>query len=149
MTKTAARRTTLSVLAVAVLVQLVPITRDNPPVRASISVPPAVDRILRRACYDCHSAETAWPWYGYVAPASWLVAHDVHDGRRHLNFSDWTDRAPKQQEKLLDLADEVKESEMPPWYYVQMHPEARLSQDDIDALVGWAESTSAQLAGKP
>ena len=148
MTKTA-RVTTLSLLALGLMAQLVPIRHDNPPERAGLAARPEVERILRRSCYDCHSNQTVWPWYGYVAPASWLVAHDVHDGRRHLNFSDWSGRAPDQQKKLLELADEVKQGEMPPWYYVQAHPDARLSQDDVDALVGWAESTSAGLAGKP
>ena len=67
-----------------------PVDRENPPVTGDIGAPSEVDAILRTSCYDCHSNETVWPWYSYLAPASWLVAEDVEHGREHLNFSEWT-----------------------------------------------------------
>ena len=72
----------LALAAVFVAIQLVPVHRDNPPVASDLDAPADVKSILRRACYDCHSNETRWPWYAYVAPVSWLVAHDVEEGRR-------------------------------------------------------------------
>lgn len=124
--------------ALALLVQLIPVERTNGPVEADVSAPPAVAGILRRACYDCHSNETVWPGYSRFAPASWLVAHDVHKGRRELNFSTWnrSDTAARRR-KLDKSSEEVKDGDMPPMYYVWMHPNARLSDADREALRAW------------
>jgi len=70
-------------------VQLVPVDRTNPPVESAVAAPAEVRSILRRSCFNCHSYETEWPWYGYVAPLSWLVAHHVHEAREEMNFSTW------------------------------------------------------------
>jgi hypothetical protein len=78
--------------------------------------------LVRRACYDCHSNETHWPWYSYVAPISWLVEHDVHEGREHLNFSEWN----RKQKHADEAAHEVEEGEMPLQIYTLLHPGARL-----------------------
>ncbi|MFW6198793.1 MAG: heme-binding domain-containing protein, partial [Acidobacteriota bacterium] len=86
--------TALVVLVAAVLgLQLVPpeFPRDNPPVVAPLQAPPPVREVLRGGCYDCHSHETSWPWYSWVAPASWLVTQDVAAGRSRMNFSTWGD----------------------------------------------------------
>ena len=119
-------------LAVVVVgAQLVPLDRSNPPVEAEIALPDAVRGIVRKACYDCHSNETRWPWYAYVAPVSWLVHHDVEHAREHLNFSSWgTYSAEDQQELLGDIAEEVEEREMPLQIYVSLHAEARLTSDE-------------------
>jgi Haem-binding domain len=84
--------------AVALLValgaiQLVPVDTSNPPVTADVPASAAVKGILRRGCCDCHSNETQWPWYGRIAPVSWLLARDVREGRAELNFSTWTSTA--------------------------------------------------------
>lgn len=102
--------------------------------------------VLRRACYDCHSNETRWPWYSRVAPISWLVAHDVGEGRRELNFSTWNRMdAAKQAKALRETWKEVYEGEMPPRIYLPTHPEARLSDVDRALLRAWA--TPAGEAG--
>src|SRR5260370_21785207 len=76
--------------AVALIVaQFFRVDRSNPPVASDLRAPPDVKGILRRACYDCHSNETRWPWYTHVAPVSWLMAYDVHEGRHRLNYSNW------------------------------------------------------------
>ena len=75
--------------ALLVGIQAVPISRTNPPVEADVDAPAPVKALLRRACYDCHSHETVWGPHTYVAPISWLVAHDVKEGREELNFSRW------------------------------------------------------------
>ena len=126
MTRT--RIVVLALLAGLGLIQLVPVDRENPPVRQRLQLPPAADQIARQACYDCHSNETRWPWYSYVAPVSWLVAHDVEEGREHLNFSDWDRLEPKRQAKRLEeAAEEVAEGEMPMRIYQFTHSEARLN----------------------
>jgi Haem-binding domain len=117
-------------------IQLVPVARTNPPVKSTVPAPPEVERILRRACFDCHSNETVWPPQAYVAPVSWLVAHDVKEGREELNFSEWS---PEQRRKAAKkLAKEVEEGEMPPSLYVAAHPGAKLGKDDRALLTNWA-----------
>lgn len=126
--------------AVFIVIQFVPVeARTNPPVESDISAPPEVDAILRRSCYDCHSHETKWPWYNRVAPASWLIAHDVEEAREHLNFSTWDRYSSEEKAHLLEeMWEEVEEGEMPLWFYVPLHPEAELSEADMKTLEDWA-----------
>jgi hypothetical protein len=121
------------------LAQLIPVGRENPPVESEVPASDEVRRILRNACYDCHSHETRWPWYSRVAPISWLVAHDVSHPREHLNFSAWNRYDARERRKKLEEAwEEVEEGEMPLWYYVPLHAEARLSEDEERRLRAWA-----------
>ncbi len=85
---TLARAVAVTIVAGAAI-QLVPVKRSNPPVEFEVEAPADVHAILERACYDCHSNRTRWPWYSSVAPVSWLVARDVRRGRKELNFTDW------------------------------------------------------------
>ncbi len=117
-----------------VLVQVVPYGRahDNPAVTGEPAWPsPRARELAKRACFDCHSHETVWPWYSHVAPMSWLVQKDVVDGRKHLNFSTW-DRS---QENADEAAGEVAQGEMPPALYLPLHPEARLTDAEKDELL--------------
>lgn len=127
-------------IAAAALIQLVPVKRDNPPVRTEVSAPPEVKAILERACYDCHSNRTRWPWYTYVAPVSWLVARDVHKGRREVNFTDWPFFDQDAQDHILShLVKQVKRHAMPLPIYLTMHPKARLTDQDRQRLIDWAQ----------
>ncbi len=129
------------------LIQLIPVTQSNPPVVKEISTPPHIQSILKRACYDCHSHETVWPWYSQVAPASWLLAWDVKEGREELNFSIWNQYTRKKKaKKLKEISEEIGEGEMPPWFYLPLHPEAQLSSQDKQQLREWA--TKKVLAQK-
>jgi hypothetical protein len=124
---------------VLVLIQFVPVSRSNPPVRGEIEGPPEAMAVLQRACYDCHSNRTAWPWYSRVAPVSWLVSHDVAEGREHLNFTEWDALRPSARRHVIEeLWEEVEEGEMPLPAYRAMHPEARLSAADKETLRAWA-----------
>jgi cytochrome c551/c552 len=128
--------------------QVFRIDRTNPPVTGDIAAPSEVKAVLRRACYDCHSNETVWPWYSEVAPVSWLLAHDVGEGRDELNFSAWAAYTPAQRrKKLKESAEEVAEGGMPPWYYVLMHPEARLGPADRGLLRDWTQAEIGAPAG--
>jgi len=129
----------LLLLALAAIgIQLVPVARTNPAGRGEPDAPPEVRSVLRRACYDCHSNETRWPWYAYVAPVSWLVGSDVEEGRQELNFSEWAALSAKRQEKRRKrIGREVTAGDMPPWYYVTMHPAARLAAEDLKTLASW------------
>jgi len=131
----------LAIAGVGLLIQAIPVRRVNGPVEGDVAAPPAVERVLRRACYDCHSNETVWPGYSRVAPASWLVAHDVHDGRNELNFSIWNRYDAVTRSRMLQhAAKEVADGDMPPAYYVWMHPAARLSEPDKAMLRAWFEA---------
>src|SRR5450759_484008 len=90
-------------------IQLIPVDRTNPPVQKEMPAPPDVQAILRRSCYDCHSNETVWLWYSKVAPISWLVSRDVRQGRRELNFSDWTASEKQLKSCLLYTSDAADE----------------------------------------
>ncbi len=113
-------------LVLLLAIQLVPFgrTHTNPPVLAEPSWPdPAVRVLAVRACFDCHSNETHWPWYANIAPVSWVVEFDVLRGRRSLNFSEWG----TQSRGLRELPSILSEGEMPPVYYLLTHPQANLS----------------------
>jgi mono/diheme cytochrome c family protein len=137
----------LGALAVLFLVaQLVPYGRDhaNPPVTKEVAwSSPATERLVAGACYDCHSNRTTWPWYASIAPVSWLVQHDVDEGRATLNFSEW-DRP--QSADAAEIVEAVREGEMPPLQYELLHGAARLSSAERDALARGLETT---LAGSP
>jgi len=130
----------LGALAFGVLaIQLVPVDRSNPPAQGEIQAPAEVMQVLRESCFDCHSIETTWPWYSRVAPVSWLVAWDVAEAREELNFSSWSQLDAEEQSELREeIWEEVEEEEMPLWYYLPTHPEARLTEQDRQALRAWS-----------
>lgn len=133
-------RIAVALAVLFVLIQLVPAGRTNPAVTKPLEAPPDVMAILRRSCFDCHSNETVWPWYAYVAPVSWLVVHDTDEGREHLNFSHWGDLSQtKRDSKASEVVEEVEEGEMPLAPYLWMHRDARLSPADVEVLRRWGE----------
>jgi hypothetical protein len=132
-------RILLILVVVFGIIQLIPVSRTNPPVTADIPASPEVKAVLWRACYDCHSHETVYPWYSRVAPVSWLIAYDVSEGREELNYSTWDRYNPEDRaEHIHESWETVDEGEMPPWYYTVMHPAARLSPADRTLLRTWA-----------
>lgn len=140
-------RTGIAAGVLLLALQGVPVDRSNPPVEKEVGAPAEVRAILRRACYDCHSHETVWPWYSRVAPVSLLVAHDVEEGREELNFSRWNYSDPAVEARVRRrLWHEVEEGEMPLWFYTPLHPEARLSASDKEILKTWAVAPSTSTA---
>jgi heme-binding protein len=137
-----ASTTGLVVVAAAfVAAQFVPAKRVNPPAQSSLVAPLPIMATLRRACYDCHSNETRWPWYSRVAPVSWLIVRDVNLGRKEINFSEWASYYPRTRRRKLEwIGRALHDEEMPPWSYRLMHPGARLTDADRAALVHWTES---------
>ncbi|MFO1011754.1 MAG: heme-binding domain-containing protein [Planctomycetota bacterium] len=135
------KRLALSLLVLFGLIQLYPVHRENPPVATGLQAAPEVQAVLRRACYDCHSNETVWPWYSYVAPVSWLVTHDVEEGRRELNFSIWGEySSTKRISKASSAIEEIEEGRMPLAPYLVLHSDAKLSPADVAVLKQWADS---------
>lgn len=134
-------------------VQFVRPARTNPPVlpgrslEQHVAVPPEVAEVLGRACADCHSNRTAWPWYSHVAPASWFVAEHVEDGRRHLNFDEWARYEPRESADMLrHICHEARVGTMPLDSYTLLHPGARLTPRDVQALCDWTDGAQSRLA---
>jgi len=130
----------LGLVALFAVIQAVPYGRQhtNPPARIEPTWDSPQTRALAvRACYDCHSNETVWPWYSSVAPVSWLVQSDVDRGREEMNFSTW-DRPPKEPG---ESAEKVLEGEMPMWYYTAAQPKAALTVEETQALIHGLEAT--------
>lgn len=136
-----ARRVGVALVVILVGIQFVPIDRTNPPVKSEVDAPDEVAAILQRACYDCHSNETRWPWYSRVAPTSWLVAGHVQEGRGEINFSEWpTFDFELQEHAYRDIEEQIDEGKMPLRSYTLVHSDARLSQEDRETLLRWARS---------
>ena len=116
-----------------VAIQLVPYGRGHSNPTLGSEPPwdsPATRELARQACFDCHSNETEWPAYASIAPASWLVQHDVDEGRAALNFSEWQ----RPQHQAAKASGELLDGEMPPTAYLLIHTHARLSTVDRDRL---------------
>jgi hypothetical protein len=106
---------------------------------------PSIAALLRNSCYDCHSFETKWPWYSYIAPLSWSMARDVNAARASLNFSDWPhDDARRARKRWRHIADEVQNGEMPLPAYTWLHRQARLNPQQRAELIKWAEEQGKQ-----
>jgi mono/diheme cytochrome c family protein len=137
-------RGALVVVALFVVAQAVPYGRNhaNPAPAAEPRWDSATTRQLaRRACFDCHSDLTTWPWYSNVAPVSWLVYADVKGGRAELDFTHWN---TTMKPSAAEVAEIVRSGEMPPFQYVLMHRNAKLSASEQAALARGLEATIAQ-----
>ncbi|WKS96148.1 heme-binding domain-containing protein [Riemerella columbina] len=131
------------------LIQLIPIDRTNPPVDAKVDfvkvmqTPSQIEILLKKSCYDCHSYETHYPRYAYVAPVSWVVKHHINEGRAHLNFSIWGTYNEYLKKGALEHAVEtLQRSDMPLPGYVAQHPEAKLSAKERQALIDYFQQLS-------
>ncbi len=119
-------------LALFALIQLIPIDRANPPttLEPKWSTPEA-RALAKEHCFQCHSNETEWPWYSYVAPASWLIKWDVVNGRDKFNFSEW-DKHPGELDEMIG---EIQEGGMPPLQYTLFHPNSKLDAQQKQTLI--------------
>ena len=128
--------------AAGALIQFVPYGYDhtNPPVTAEpVWNTPETRALAVRACFDCHGNETAWPWYTDLAPVSWVATNHVDVGRRVLDFSEWN----RAQGELREIAETIREGEMPPRYYTILHSAARLSDAEKQQLIDGLDATIA------
>jgi hypothetical protein len=123
----------------------------NPPERFPFDGPPEVEAIMRRACFDCHTNETRWPLYARIAPGSWLMARDIHNGRNHLNFSKWADsEEDERQTDRENCLEQIESGAMPPWFYIlPFHPDARLSAADKATLKAYFLKNGAKKDKEP
>ncbi len=152
----------VALVALFVVIQILPIGRNhtNPAVVAEPQWDsPQTRELAARACFDCHSNETVWPWYSNVAPVSWLIAHDVDEGRSKLNLSEWgavrgeggegdeeDEREGGEREggEGDEVADLVRSGEMPPWYFLLLHPNAKLTDAEKEALINGLQASGVR-----
>ena len=137
----------IALLGILLILQLFQIDKTNPPIDSNkdlitLENPPAeIASLLKNACYDCHAHTTKYPWYTNVAPVSWWIKGHIDHGREELNFSTWSDYdADKRAHKLEEVAEEVLEKHMPLKSYVWLHPEAKMNEEQRQALADWAKS---------
>jgi mono/diheme cytochrome c family protein len=138
----------IGAFVVALVIQFVPYgkTYTNPPI---ISEPtwdsPKTKELFNNACANCHSNQTTYPWYSKIAPISWLVALDVEEGREHFNVSTW---GVQKKNKGDEAAKELRNGDMPPWFYLPTHPEAKLTQEQTLELISGLEKTFGKEDGE-
>jgi hypothetical protein len=143
---------TLAIVSLLIVgAQAIRPARTNPPtdpsrtIEAQTQMTPEVKAILDRACRDCHTHDTVWPWYSQVAPISWIVISHVNEGREHLTLSDWASYDPARAvRKLDDMCEQVRSGEMPMTSYVWAHPAANVTDADVAALCAWTAREAAQ-----
>lgn len=112
----------------------------------AVSVPENVKTILQTSCYDCHSNHTNYPWYNYVQPTAWILANHIKHGKKDLNFNEFGSYSiRKQQSKLKAIADQIKDGEMPLPSYTLIHRNARLTQEQKDLIISWAQHNKDSL----
>jgi len=121
-----------------IIIQFLPVERTNPQVMNKINAPDKVMKIMEKSCFDCHSNETKWPWYSYVAPISFLVIHDVEEGREYLNFSEWGNYPFDKQNNLkVQIWEEVEQDKMPLNLYTFTHPNAVVTFNEKQIIKTW------------
>lgn len=142
----------IGIVALLVVSQFIRPAKTNPAnieahaLEAHVQVSAPAAAILDRACRDCHSNDTRWPWYSHVAPVSWYVIDHVNHGRSHLNFSEWGSFSNRDAEAMLKaICKEVKSGAMPLTSYTRMHRSAKLSPEDVQTLCDWTTAEAERL----
>lgn len=120
------------------------------PLMNTANIDQSVRDILERSCQNCHSDRTSWPWYSHVAPMSWMIEKDVHDGRSHWNMSKWDQYSSEERQEIFSqMAPMVRNRQMPLPKYLFLHPEAKLSDADVDLLYRWSRSERKRMKSGP
>ncbi len=141
-----------AIIPIVVPIALAPLSQQNPPVRpeqtieAHVPVPADVDSILHRACYDCHSNETRWPWYSRIPPMSFMIYRDVTRARAVMNFSQWpAGRERYASSLLMAMCPDLRSGAMPKRGYTLLHPGARLSGEEVNRVCQWSTAEAREL----
>ncbi|HAP36493.1 MAG TPA: cytochrome C [Bacteroidetes bacterium] len=137
-----------------VLMQFIQPNRTNPEIDQSktmqneLNIPADISALLDRGCNDCHSNQTKWPFYSYIAPASWLVSYDVMEGRKHFNMSEWGNyKLSKKATKLSGIYQAINDRSMPMPKYIPLHPEANFTDGERGQMAAWAQKEAEKLMG--
>jgi hypothetical protein len=125
----------------------VPQTDPNKDFMAVANPPQEIQALMHDACYDCHSNETKYPWYSHIQPGGWFMQNHIDEAREHMNFSEWGDNSTDtQMDKLKHSANMVKRKKMPLKSYLFLHPEARLTDEEIGTLSDWFNNYRESLS---
>ena len=138
----------VALLILFVLIQLITVNRNNPEfdVEFDFDAPVEIREIVVNSCFDCHSNQTDWPWYSYVAPMSWLVTSHVNDGRQQFNFSEWLKYPEEKQQKIkAEMIEEIEEGDMPLPGYLMLHSNAEITDEKLLVLKSWAFAASDSI----
>lgn len=142
----------LAILIVFVLIQFIQPARNksgqvlSTNMATMYKMPDTVQAVLKAACYDCHSNNTNYPWYTYVQPIGWMLANHIRSGKEELNFSEFGSyTARRQRSKLKAIANQVKDGDMPLYSYTIMHKDARLTREQKQLIIDWAQKTKDNL----
>ena len=120
--------------------------KANAPILSGAQISAELLHTIERSCRDCHSDATNYPWYSYVAPVSWLIQSDVTSGREHLNLSKWSEYSLVRRDRCLsEIANQVRDGEMPLPLYTLMHRGAKLSEADRSAIFQWTQEERLRL----
>jgi hypothetical protein len=139
------------IIAVLVIIQFIHPNKNNSndnskDITTEYSVPDSVKTIWKKACNDCHSNYTEYPWYNNIQPIAWWLQNHVDEGKHHLNFSEFAAYTPKRKvHKLNDIAEVIEEGEMPLSSYTLIHKEAKLTKEENELLIKWARALSYQI----
>ena len=141
------KRYSLILLIIFILIQFHRPGKTNPIVEGkSLQLPENISSVVKRACYDCHSNETIWPWYTNISPISIYIVNHVNNGRKEVNFSEWQNYKLKRKlRKLKEIGDQLREGEMPLESYLKIHDEAKLSAEEIKMICDWTEIEKKNL----
>lgn len=142
----------LAILIVLIVIQVIqPARNKSGQVLATnmmtmYKMPDTVQAVLKAACYDCHSNNTNYPWYTYVQPVGWMLANHIRHGKEELNFNEFGSyTARRQQSKLKAIANQIKDGDMPLYSYTIMHKNARLTKEQKQLIIEWAQKTKDSL----
>ena len=143
-----ARRIGLAILVLLVAGQFIPVNRSSPRVDpsqtiyATLPTPTEAKAVFERSCKNCHSDETSWPWYSYVAPVSWVITRDVRQARKAMNLSEWGSYSANQKtDKLEEICEQLINGDMPDRKYTLIHRHARLTAKERDLVCQWTEDS--------
>ncbi len=146
------KKISLSIISLLILIQFIPnklpvvILDNKDDLLSNNEFLPEIEKQIRNSCYDCHSNETIYPWYSYVAPISFLIKRDTEIGREELNFSNWEGLDKMKKAKLLTaLIEEIEEGQMPFPPYLITHNDAKLSNEMKQNLIDWADAYAESL----
>lgn len=145
----------LAIAIVAITIQLFPPAHNKSAqepatdISKSVIMPPNVEAVLKKACYDCHSNNTRYPWYTHLQPIGWMMASHIKDGKKELNFSEFSRYTSRRQvSKLNGIANSIKDDIMPLSSYKLMHKEAQLTAQEKELIINWALQTKDGISAK-
>ncbi|HET9053854.1 MAG TPA: heme-binding domain-containing protein [Cyclobacteriaceae bacterium] len=148
-----AKKILIGLLVILLFIQVMQPTRNQSnklsenDISKVYALPAGVHETLMKKCYDCHSNNTHYPWYTYIQPVGWWMASHIHEGKEHLNFSEFkTYTAKRASHKLEEVSEEIGEGHMPLESYLWLHPEAEVTTEELNAINGWIASLGIKVA---